>query len=271
MFKPHNLILSSYSITDVGINRENNEDHCRGKDLSSGKVFTTNIFESVVLEDTIIQIIADGMGGCNAGEIASEFASHYIIQEMDENKDQIKGSSSIHFLMEGIMQKCHSKLTKRSHQDKSLEGMGTTLTAAIFKEDSLHISHVGDSRLYRFRDKQLKQLTEDQSPVGELQRSGYLSKEAARTHPDRHLIDQALGGGLPFINPQHKSVAIEHGDFILICTDGLTDSIPENQIQSILNGATPNNLKAISQSLVETALELDGSDNITLTLVYISG
>ena len=167
------------------------------------------------------------------------------------------------------MQECHEHVTGKSMEDVDLMGMGTTLTMGWFIHNEVHMIHIGDSRIYRFRDNHLHQFSHDHSPVGEMYRNGLLSDESARLHPKRNLIDQALGGGLPDIEPQHASFAIQGGDIILLCTDGMSDAIPSPQIADILSQSTPKNLKEVADNLVYEANEQDGSDNISAILIYV--
>lgn len=269
MFAPSHLILYSARISDTGTHRDKNEDSIASYDLNQNLICSEKTHQGKCYPFGQVHLVADGMGGCNAGEIASEFATNYHLNALQQNKEQCDDPTQIHNILELFMHDCHKKLTDMSNENPEMQGMGTTLTLGLFLENACHMIHIGDSRLYRMRDKQLTQMSNDHSYLGDLVRRGMISQEDARNHPKRNLIDQALGGDLPNIDPQIKSFSIEKGDAYLLCTDGLSDSIPMYLIESEMKSCKHNNLSEISRRLVDLANDLDGSDNISAVLIYI--
>jgi serine/threonine protein phosphatase PrpC len=197
--------------------------------------------------------VADGMGGAQAGEVASSIAARAFEQEIDESKSPERQ-------LKEIAQQANTEIHELAEKDSSRAGMGTTLTTALVQGDEVSIAHVGDSRAYVFRDGELKQLTKDHSLVEELRRQGRLTDEEAEEHPQRSIITRALG-------PEDKvkidtlSYAARDGDVFLLCSDGLTTMVTEEQIQEIL--AEAKSLKSAVSKLIDAANSAGGRDNIT--------
>jgi protein phosphatase len=197
--------------------------------------------------------VADGMGGAQAGEVASSIAARAFEQEIDESKSPERQ-------LKEIAQQANAEIHELAEKDSSRAGMGTTLTTALVQGDEVSIAHVGDSRAYVFRDGELKQLTKDHSLVEELRRQGRLTDEEAEEHPQRSIITRALG-------PEDKvkidtlSYAARDGDVFLLCSDGLTTMVGEEQIREIL--ADSKSLKSAVSKLIDAANSAGGRDNIT--------
>jgi serine/threonine protein phosphatase PrpC len=197
--------------------------------------------------------VADGMGGAQAGEVASSIAARAFEKNLDESK-------SAERQLREIAQQANTEIHELAEKDSSRAGMGTTLTTALLRGDEVSIAHVGDSRAYVFRDGELKQLTKDHSLVEELRRQGRLTDEEAEEHPQRSIITRALG-------PEDKvkidtlSFAARDDDVFLLCSDGLTTMVGEEQIGEIL--ADAKSLKSAVTKLIEAANSAGGRDNIT--------
>ncbi|MGZ5333073.1 MAG: Stp1/IreP family PP2C-type Ser/Thr phosphatase [Solirubrobacterales bacterium] len=197
--------------------------------------------------------VADGMGGAQAGEVASSIAARAFEKNLDESK-------SAERQLKEIAQQANTEIHELAEKDSSRAGMGTTLTTALLRGDEVSIAHVGDSRAYVFRDGELKQLTKDHSLVEELRRQGRLTDEEAEEHPQRSIITRALG-------PEDKvkidtlSFAARNDDVFLLCSDGLTTMVGEEQIGEIL--ADAKSLKSAVTKLIEAANSAGGRDNIT--------
>ncbi|MGZ5325322.1 MAG: Stp1/IreP family PP2C-type Ser/Thr phosphatase [Solirubrobacterales bacterium] len=197
--------------------------------------------------------VADGMGGAQAGEVASSIAARAFEKNLDESK-------SAERQLREIAQQANTEIHELAEKDSSRAGMGTTLTTALLRGDEVSIAHVGDSRAYVFRDGELKQLTKDHSLVEELRRQGRLTDEEAEEHPQRSIITRALG-------PEDKvkidtlSFAARNDDVFLLCSDGLTTMVGEEQIGEIL--ADAKSLKSAVTKLIEAANSAGGRDNIT--------
>jgi len=201
-----------------------------------------------------IFVVADGMGGAQAGEVASKAAA-------DAFDIDLTGGSPEQVLRQTI-EAANRRIHELARADPSRAGMGTTLTAAIVnaEREEVAIGHVGDSRAYRLRDGRLEQLTRDHSLVEEMRRKGQLTDAQAEDHPQRSIITRALGPE-PEVEPDVHTVAAAPGDVFLICSDGLNTMLGEDQIRKLLAGAS--SLEAAMQALVDEANSAGGRDNIT--------
>jgi serine/threonine protein phosphatase PrpC len=199
--------------------------------------------------------VADGMGGAQAGEVASRIAATAFERGPTRDDD-----ASAEGQLEEIAQKANRQIHKLAQEDSSRAGMGTTLTAAMVRDDEVAFGHVGDSRAYLLRDGQLKRLTKDHSLVEELRRQGRLTEEQAEEHPQRSIITRALGPE-PSVNVDTMTFPARDGDVFLLCSDGLTTMVADDQIQEIL--VNSKSLRTAVNKLVDAANRGGGRDNIT--------
>ncbi len=198
--------------------------------------------------------VADGMGGAQAGEVASRIAAGAFERGTLSKEATAEGQ------LEQIAQRANREIHKLAQEDSSRAGMGTTLTAAMVRDDEVALSHVGDSRAYVLRDGQLKRLTKDHSLVEELRRQGRLTEEEAEEHPQRSIITRALGPE-PSVNVDTMTFPARDGDVFLLCSDGLTTMVSDDQIREILTGA--KSLRGAVSRLIDAANRGGGRDNIT--------
>jgi serine/threonine protein phosphatase PrpC len=205
--------------------------------------------------------VADGMGGAQAGEIASKLAATAL-------EDTDSGSLSGRERVVSLIQEANTRVYERSNADPSASGMGTTMTVALVEGREVTIGHVGDSRAYVARDGRLEQLTEDHSLVNELMKSGKLSPEEAETHPQRSVITRALGTD-PDVDIDAFTVEAQMGDVFLLCSDGLTTMVDDDDILGLLEKYR-NDLDRVTKSLVAAANRGGGEDNITVVAFTIS-
>lgn len=233
------------AMTDIGRHRKNNEDNYfvyQNEQLSGG-------------------MVADGMGGHNAGEVASKMAvdiiKHHIICNYDPSMDYME----IAEMISTAFQIANREIYRESQTDEH-KGMGTTATLAFVYDKKLIIAHIGDSRCYIFSGGTIKQLTNDHSFVGELVRSGQITENDARHHPNKNMITKALGAE-PFVKAD-MNITAYNGEAVLLCSDGLTNMISDSQIADILI-ANKNPDTAISK-MVELANKKGGNDNITVVV-----
>ena len=225
--------------TDVGRQRRSNED----SSYASAPVF----------------VVADGMGGAQAGEGASQMVVEAFSEGVPQNGTPEERLSV-------VVQKANREIHARSQSDAASAGMGTTVTAAYLDEDSVALAHVGDSRAYLLRDGELSRLTEDHSLVEELLRGGKLTEEEALEHPQRSVITRALGIE-PIVEIDTWTYPLRPGDVLLLCSDGLTSMLSEQQIQQLLV-ETPD-LEEAGDRLIAEANEAGGRDNITVVLFRV--
>jgi PPM family protein phosphatase len=204
--------------------------------------------------------IADGMGGAQAGELASSLAAGAV-----RDDETVSGSGERRVTQ--LIQEANRRVYQRSNQDASASGMGTTMTVALVEDGAVVFGHVGDSRAYLIRDRRLEQLTEDHSLVAELVRSGKLSPEEAETHPQRSVITRALGTD-PDVDVDTFSIPTQAGDLFMLCSDGLTSMVED---EAILEAAEKHrdDLQAAVKALIRAANKGGGEDNITVVLFEI--
>jgi PPM family protein phosphatase len=231
----------SAAVTDTGRRRRHNED-------------------AYVCEPPLFAI-ADGMGGAQAGEIASHIAATSV---QHAERDGPSGEEDV----AQLIQEANRSVYERARSDESTSGMGTTMTVALVEGDIVRIGHVGDSRAYVVRDHTLEQLTEDHSLVGELIRSGRLSPEEAEAHPHRSVITRVLGTD-PDVDVDSFSVATKPGDLFMLCSDGLTSMVDDTRILEVIE-AHRDDVKTAAQALVDEANTAGGEDNITVVLFQIA-
>jgi PPM family protein phosphatase len=205
--------------------------------------------------------VADGMGGAQAGEIASRLAA-LALEETD------LGAMSGEERVTSLIQEANRRVYKRSNEDPNASGMGTTVTVALVEDAGVTIGHVGDSRAYRYRDGNIEQITEDHSLVNELMKSGKLSPEEAETHPQRSVITRALGTD-PDVDVDSFTVEAQSGDVFLLCSDGLTTMVDDDSILGVLE-KHHDDLDRATKSLVSAANRGGGEDNITVVAFAIS-
>src|SRR5690242_16512908 len=188
--------------------------------------------------------VADGMGGAQAGEVASQIAARAF------ERGRLSEDAPAEGQLEQIAQRANSEIHRLAQEDSSRAGMGTTLTAAVLRDDEVAFSHVGDSRAYVLRDGQLKRLTKDHSLVEELRRQGRLTEEQAEEHPQRSIITRALGPE-PSVNVDTMTFPARDGDVFLLCSDGLTTMVSDEEIREILVGS--KTLRSAVSKLIDAA------------------
>jgi protein phosphatase len=202
-------------------------------------------------------VVADGMGGAQAGEVASRLAAETFAAGLPE-----EGTAEER--LTDRVREANRRIHERSEADRGLSGMGTTVTAVYADGDELAIAHVGDSRAYLLRDGDLTRLTRDHTLVDELVRRGKLTEQEAAEHPQRSIITRALGPE-PFVEVDTRTHRVQDGDVLLLCSDGLTSMIGEPDVEAILRAG--DGLAASGRALVAAANDAGGRDNITVVLV----
>lgn len=239
--------MNTYSITDIGKRRSANQDFVYASDQPIGNL--SNLL-----------IVADGMGGHNAGDLASRYTVESMVEyiEKTEEKRPIPIlSMAIHHANELVVAKAKT--------DRALEGMGTTVVAATVQDGYLYVANVGDSRLYLI-DQEIEQITRDHSLVEEMIRVGELQRKDARSHPDRNVITRAIGVRVP-VRIDFFDVKLEKGDKVLLCSDGLTTMVEDEDILQIVKKS--DSPKEAAQKLVNEANKNGGKDNISVVLAEV--
>jgi len=238
--------VESFGISDLGLVRGNNED----------------VFHEIPMHHFFV--LADGMGGHNAGEIAAKEVVHHLstsVCQLFSSKEETPPSSEAFpsHLHQAIL-KANLWVHELSEQKKELSGMGTTLCCLLLHKESLIYAHVGDSRIYRFRQK-LEQLTEDHSLLSSSQKGSSLPI------PGKNIITRAIGTS-PTVEPDISIATLEANDVYFLCSDGLTDFVSDQELTDILTEHTC--IKTASRRMIETAKNKGGSDNITVLMIKVN-
>ena len=249
-----NIRIKMAGATDIGQRRDNNEDNI------------------LVDRHHYLAIIADGMGGHNAGEVASQIAtdvtSQFLIAGLHiEGKSEGAFSTAepLQDLMEKSIQLANRKIVEESGNDEEKSGMGTTIACLLFCNNWFVIGNIGDSRCYRFRDGKISQLSEDHSWIQGMIEQGRIKKEDAKHHPQRGLLLQALGNSK--VEPYFTTGCLQVGDVYVLCSDGLTEVVSNNTIGFVLN--QDGSPQKTADKLVELANENGGPDNISVVVAKI--
>ena len=230
----------------------------KARDMNQDSYYVSQPSETVGL-----YIVADGMGGYNGGEIASKLAiisaKNYIennFVKTEHSKEELQN------LVKNAIEYANMVVYEKSKEDKSLEGMGTTIEVVLACENRIYIGHIGDSRVYRIRKNIIRKLTVDDSYVQKLLKDGTITKEEARRHPKKNMLTKALGC-TSFVEPIVTVKGFLKDDIIVITSDGLTNMVNDEEILKIIN----EDIEKASEKLVEKANEAGGLDNITVVIV----
>lgn len=239
-------------LTDRGKVRDHNED--------SGGIYYNQAGQ-------FLAVIADGMGGHKAGDVASQMAVDHV-QTNWESEESLKTQEEIEDWLSETIRNLNKALFDHAQTHKACHGMGTTIVMTICTNDFFTVAHVGDSRCYISNEAGLNQVTEDHSLVNALVRAGQISKEGAKDHPRKNVVLKAAGTE-EHIESDVKSLEWQEGDQLLLCSDGLTDKLTDEQMEDLIDKG--DNMMEAGQKMVDLANELGGEDNISLVLVQHDG
>ena len=223
-----------------------------------GRVRRVNEDAALMMPDAGVYAVADGMGGHNAGDVASKLA-------IESLRSRLRDKTITPKLLQNVVQETNLALLRRAQGDPGCQGMGTTLTLLCGQGDAALIAHVGDSRCYLFREGALTQCTQDHSVVAELLRQGALTPEEARVHPYRNVITRALGTA-GYVEADVLEVSARPADRFLLCSDGLSGMVPDERIVEMLRKET---IEEAADALLFAALEAGAHDNVTLLLLEL--
>ena len=237
--------MKTFSITDTGIIRETNQDYLFASEKSVGNL--PNLF-----------IVADGMGGHRAGDYASRHTVERIVASITRSEEE----KPISILKEAI-DKANELLIAESKRDETKSGMGTTLVIASIFDNIMYVANVGDSRLY-IGGQSIRQITRDHSLVNEMILMGEISEQEAKNHPDKNVITRAIGVK-EHVEADYFEVELTNDELILLCTDGLTNMVSDDEIQKIL--VNDEILENKAEKLIKRANKNGGSDNITVMII----
>ncbi len=250
--------LEFAGITDTGCSRTKNED-CITWDAQLG-----------------LAILADGMGGANAGEVAGQITAETVLKEVRESienqpyglgvVDEGNTHNRASLVLRNSLLKANSVVLRIAHDQPECSGMGTTALIVLFYDNSLSAGHVGDSRLYQLRNGQLTQLTEDHTVLQEVLNTGIYSVEAAEETVSKNIVTRAVGVAAD-LNVDIVKLATVPGDLYLMCSDGLSDLVSDDEIQTTL--MTGERLNDLAKNLVDLAIKKGGNDNISVILIKV--
>ena len=247
--------VKAYGLTHVGRQRQHNED------------------SFLVADEAKLFLVADGMGGHAAGEIASRIAvdsiSEFIVHTKEDDGTWPHAydehyTRTTNRLM-AALRMANTRVLEAMRKDARLRGMGTTVVAAMADGGKMSVAHVGDSRAYMIRHGKISRITSDHSWVFEQVQAGMLTEAEAEKHPLRNVITRALGGALS-VNPDASEIDSKPGDIYLLCSDGLTGMVPEEEILKLVTANT-DDLEKACKELIDMANERGGLDNVTAILV----
>jgi serine/threonine protein phosphatase PrpC len=262
--QPSSVAVSVFARTDIGMQRSGNEDAFLVADLTTGNVgLGPEITTHTIGERGSLLVVSDGMGGAVAGEIASELA----VTTIRESLTQMPADMSISQKLKLAVEVANERIWDQARQNPELAGMGATLTAALIHSTVAYIAQVGDSRAYLIRGQRVKQLTKDQSLVQMLLDSAAITPEQASSVP-QNVIMQALGTQ-PTVNVAMSAVQLCQGDYLLLCSDGLSNKVDCEEMREVIRAA--GDLPSACRRLVEMANQRGGEDNITVVIARFEG
>ena len=242
-------MIKAYAKTDVGKARDLNED---------SYYITTDQFQKLQLF-----ILADGMGGCNAGDLGSSLALMSAKSYIENNFENTpKDKENICKLVKSSMEYANMVVHEKSLENKNLDGMGTTLEVCLIYNNRVYIGHIGDSRVYRIRNDFIRKLTQDHSYVQKLVQEGTITKEEAEHHAKKNILMKALGC-YAYVEPDVMVKGFQKGDILIICSDGLTNMVNIDDIYNIVK----DNFELATKELIDLANQNGGMDNITIITI----
>ena len=242
-------MINVFSKTDIGRVRKVNQDAVKTEVISDNLAWS---------------VVCDGMGGQAGGDIASEIAVIMISKFLSDNLSELKTSDEIKSVMYEAVSSANQAIYLKSEKDKNLKNMGTTVIVCVVNMNKLYVAHMGDSRAYLISSDKITQITTDHSMVQEMLDNGKLTVEEARNHPQKNIITRALGVNSD-IKLEYNTIDIKTGDIVLSCTDGLTNTVEEQDIYNICKKC--DNKEQAVNKLITTGNKNGGNDNITVSLI----
>ncbi|HNC24226.1 MAG TPA: protein phosphatase 2C domain-containing protein [Opitutaceae bacterium] len=260
-------------LTDIGTRRTNNEDAWwAGRPGGEHQQMMPGpaALQLDAAEGPVLLLVSDGVGGANAGEVASQMAVTLVAAVLAKEPAPLRSQATAGAALLRAFGAAHEAILRQA-EEPSFDGMGATLSALVFTADGHACwAQAGDSRIYLFRGGRLRQLSRDHSPVGRLRQSGRLTEEEARKHPARNQIDLSLGDRLNPFDPETGVEEAKEGDVFLVCSDGLSDGLWDHDLAKILAELRgPEDVRPIVTGLVDGAKQASGRDNITAVVALV--
>ncbi len=241
--------MQTFSASDIGTRRQFNQDF---------------FINTVLRPDTVLSVVCDGMGGANAGHIASNMAANLITEYVKRSFVPDMNESSIKNLLSSAIKTANSEIFEKAKSEEQYFGMGTTAVVALVMKDKAYIAHVGDSRAYLINEDCATLLTKDHSVIQTLIDNGHITADEAKTHPERNVITRAIGT-TEDVNSDFTEIFLNNG-FLLLCTDGISNVINADTLKI---KAAETRLDKLPDSLIELANSLDSGDNVTVTVLAV--
>ncbi len=262
-------------LTDIGNSRLNNEDAWWAGQLGGGHVFMeagAEPLHSTTPGAPVLLLVSDGVGGANAGEVASRMAINLIADELSREPGALQEPVSACETIRAVLCNANAAIAAKA-TTPGFEGMGATLSLLCFVgEGAACWGQAGDSRIYVCRQGWLRQISRDQSPVGRMRQRGEITEAEARRHPLRNQIDQSLGDPVATFQPEVGVEKLRPGDVYLVCSDGLSDGLWDHEIRRILTAVRrPAEVRPAVRQLVAGAKQTSGRDNITVVVALVEG
>jgi len=247
-------------VSHVGNFRQNNEDYILAERLGDTEGSSYGL----------LAMVCDGVGGGVCGDFASKLSANSFRDTLVKQVKFLRGDSTEiewYRVLETCCHAAHEALLEAIVDDPSLDGMASTLTAVWMYRENCVLAQVGDSRLYLLREGELRQISMDQSPVGQLRQKGAISEEEARNHPYKNVVSQVIGGSKKPLEPDCDIHNVNPGDLFLLCSDGLSDSLDDEAIQNVLINQPEFKVRRRVDSLLDKALNVGGRDNVSVIMI----
>jgi protein phosphatase len=270
---PQTTALCLDGLTDIGNRRQNNEDAWWVGQLGESRPFIgpddPPLLAQLALAPALM-LVSDGVGGANAGEVASQMTAARISGEMSRQAAGLRDSNALLPIVRSVLEETNNLVTAKA-AEPGFEGMGATLSLLCFADDGKACwAQVGDSRIYLLRHGKLRQISHDHSPIGRMRQSGKLTEAEARSHPLRNQIDQSLGDPNAQFAPDSGIEPFQTADVFLVCSDGLSDGLWDHELQEILSHLhQESDVRPTVQELISRAKLASGRDNITATIAFV--
>jgi protein phosphatase len=264
------VLLTVDGLTDIGNRRQNNEDAWWAGQLGGSHAFMKRGEAPMrfdLASGPLLMLVSDGVGGANAGEVASQMAAKGVSDELCRSRLALANAESAKGAIDRAIRLANDAIVSKS-REPGFDGMGATLSLLCFSSDmKARWGQAGDSRIYVYRHGHLHQISRDHSPVGRLRHEGKISEAEARVHPLRNQIDQSLGDPIKLFEPETGEEALGPGDLFLVCSDGVNDGLWDREIAETLAGVRSGaEVRLVLESLVGKAKAASGRDNITAVL-----
>lgn len=258
--------------SQIGANKKENDDSLAAFSSLEGWETKQPLSGTVKLtREGVVLAVADGMGGVKGGAYASFLAVSELRRFLPAWLGDFRGNADPLATLEATVNSLHDYIIRRATLNPELSRMGTTLVCTLFFRTEMHFAHVGDSRIYQWREGELTQLTFDHSQVGHLFRDGKLNERQARLHPRRNILNQVIGANCQFVRPQMGTIPLKAGDWYVLCSDGIVDGLWNHHIRDIIakGVAEDSSVEEVSTELLDTACSKAGKDDTTLFVIRI--